>query len=341
MSIAVHAEEVKLRRVYLWDVTLSMTGRAGCPNIWNTVKERLIEEINLIADPSVEIVVIPFQHRALHEQKVTAYANVDGKKKLIDFIRNYNLPRMWVGDSKTGSEATDGNGKTTMTALYAPLKYCLDNVITPDKENILELMTDGVSDFTKDGEDFITLLSKMCDIAVEKRLYTFYVMLTPKAINQKVKTLKTCPRLIIVSPKQDIDINIQELTPISNLVLNTHDDYGKSVSLRFTSSSSAVLKPGYKVRVMSNENPYLSVDAECEVSPVDLSIKFTPQYKGTPDELRALINSGDRTPIILSFSPTDDMKNNLDHSLVLMKQGAHTDVQIIGAPEKKVTIRWE
>ncbi len=342
LGIAISAYAQKsIRRVYMWDVTLSMTGKAGCPDIWQDVKDALVKEINLITDPTVEIVIIPFQHRALNEHMQREYATSAGKAKLVGFIRDYQLPRTWAGNAASGCEDM-ANGKTTMTALHAPLKYCLDNVIIPDKTNFLEFMTDGVSDFENDKKKFEELVRNWCSMAEEKNLYAFYVMLTPQAKNDHMKKVNQCERLRMVDPTDGpVVISLQELTPPERISFNTHDDYGKAFTLKLTSSTSAVLKKGYKVRVTSTENPYIRVDQVCEVDPDNMSINFTPEYKASADELRSLKNSGDMTQVVLNISPSEDMKDNLDYALVFMQAGAHTLVDVVGAPEKKVTIRWE
>jgi hypothetical protein len=330
-----------IRRVYMWDVTLSMTGKAGCPDIWQDVKDALVKEINLITDPSVEIVVIPFQHRALNEHMQREYATAEGKAKLVSFIKGYQLPRTWTGNAVSGCEDM-AKGKTTMTALYAPLKYCLDNVVVPDKTNFLEFMTDGVSDFENDKNRFEELVRNWCSMAEEKNLYAFYVMLTPQAKNDYLKKVNQCDRLKMVDPTEGpVVISLQELTPPERISFSTHDDYGKPFRLKLSSSTSAPLKKGYKVRVSSTENPCLHVDQVCEVKTSDMSISFTPVFKVSADEIRALKNSGNMPPVVLNISPSEDMKDNLDHALVFMQAGAHTMVDVIAAAEKKVTLRWE
>lgn len=331
------AAELLQRRVFLWDVTLSMTGKAGCPNIWQPVKDKLMEEINLITDPSVEIVIIPFQHRALHEHMQTDFANTEGKTRLVNFIREYELPRMWIGAAESGCEAIDGNGKTTMTALYAPLNHCLEKVITPDKLNVLVLMTDGKSDFPEDAQKFRDLIRNFCSETEGKNVFTFYVMLTSQAIDEEVSS--TCERITSIPPGASIEFNPQEISPQQKIVLNTHDDFGKKIILRFRSGTSAVLKPGYKVRVVSNDNPYLSIDAVCEISSDDLSIEVVPQFKETPDVMRSMLNSGNDAEISLNFIPEASMKNS--HPLVFMQPGANTKVDLIGAPERTIKMHWE
>ena len=147
-----------------------------------------------------------------------------------------------------------------------------------DKTNFLEFMTDGVSDFENDRNQFEELVRNWCSMAEAKNLYAFYVMLTPQARNDQIKRVNQCDRLKMVDPTDGpVVISLQELTPPEKISFNTHDDYGKPFTLKLSSSTSAVLKNGYKVRITSSENPYIHVDEVCEVSPADMSISFTPE----------------------------------------------------------------
>lgn len=64
----------KERRIYLWDVTMSMQGYGRCNNIWNDVKTKLIKDIDGIMDPETEIILLPFQHKIIDSITVTATA---------------------------------------------------------------------------------------------------------------------------------------------------------------------------------------------------------------------------------------------------------------------------
>ena len=98
-----------IRQTYLWDVTLSMQGKApGAPNIWEQVKTAIITDIQQISDDRTEIVVVPFQHKALDEWRQPA--TEAGKAALIAKIKAYKIPLFPF------------NGRmTTMTCLYEPL----------------------------------------------------------------------------------------------------------------------------------------------------------------------------------------------------------------------------
>ena len=54
------------RRIYLWDVTLSMQGYQGkTPDIWDNVTAFLKKDIENISDENTELVILPFQENIL------------------------------------------------------------------------------------------------------------------------------------------------------------------------------------------------------------------------------------------------------------------------------------
>ncbi len=342
VCIVSFAQPKPVRRVYMWDVTLSMQGRAGCPNIWNKVKTKLIDEINLISDPNVEIVLIPFQHRALSEHMQVVYATNEGKHKLVKFIEDYKIPYMWVGTAAAGKEVAPGEkGKTTMTALYEPLNFCMENIIKDDKYNYLEFMTDGVSDFPEDAARFNKMVQKFCSIAEQKELYLLYVMLTEQAANVNIKQDTICSRFVLVKPDYDIVINVIDLRTPEELLFNTHDDYKKDLTLKFVASSSSPLKPGYKVHVKADSNPFFEIDEVCEVSTADNTIVFTPKFKMTPDEMRAVILAEGWEKVSLRISATPQMKESFDYKLICLPDNSEVKIKLLTIAEKKVTISWE
>ena len=51
-----------IRQTYLWDVTLSMKGFGGAPDIYDAVVDVMIKDIESISNERTEIVVVPFQN---------------------------------------------------------------------------------------------------------------------------------------------------------------------------------------------------------------------------------------------------------------------------------------
>ena len=328
------------RRVYLWDVTLSMQGRAkGCPDIWDDVKKAMCDEIRKITDEKTEVVILPFQHRAISEDLIRAEATVDGKDKLIKFIQGYQIPRLWVKEANREAQSGE-KGNTTMTALYAPLKYCVDNILINDKINVLELMTDGVSDFTDDQaafDDFI-LSEKFCNFANENDVLMFFVALTKQAKYAKADEIK-CPR--IIPPDSDggsIDISYLRLTPQSEKNFNTQDDNDKPLNLMFSTASATPVRPGYKVRVKATDNPYMRVDQVVTVAS-DYSITLTPEYLLSTEQMNILLANGENPEVCLTYERADGM-DQYPYLMTTVSEGC-TRLTVINTRQKKVEIRWE
>ena len=328
-----------VRRTYLWDVTLSMKGAGGTPNIWEPVKEALINEIKLIDDESVEIVIVPFQHKVIEIKR--AMATSEGKASLISFVEGYKLPKLWTGDSKSGHESEKGT--TTMTKLHAPLQYCMDNIFGPDKVDILEMMTDGLSDFPEDGQSFMKLIKDdWCDLAKKKNLYAFYVMLTPNAVNQELsKVTKDVCRFDLISPGDNgPSVSIVELIPPKNAVFNIHDDAAKEFSILFKRGTASPIQPGYKVNISFFDNPYMEFDDDIDliVNP-DFTVKFTPELKMSLESLNQALLSGGQKKIKFTIKSADGMDQ---HPFQFIRvRDVISEMELTGAREKKVTLRWK
>lgn len=329
------------RKVFLWDVTLSMKGAGGCPNIWNEVKENLIKEIKSVTDPKMEIVVLPFQHRII--DKKSEYATAEGKLRLIQFVNDFELPRMWIGDAKTGHEENGGKGKTTMTKLYAPLKESLETVISSDKTDILVFLTDGLSDFSDDAAAFEKFVcEEWCtDVAEEKDIYAFYLMLTPKAINDKLNDCK-CGRFKIIKPGTTIPgLSTVTLTPASKVCYNVKDDFGKDIVVKFDTKSSTPMEAGFKIHVENDsENPYFEINEDVDLDPVRNTISIRPRLKMTREEMRSYILEKDENKdvLFLSFSVGKGMEEKYDRVIVTTIK---TEVEMVGTDERTLKMEWK
>ena len=70
-SSAIFAQDKTTRKIYLWDVTLSMKGYENgtyytndpSKNIYDNVLEWLVRDIKKVTDPQTEIYVFPFVNR--------------------------------------------------------------------------------------------------------------------------------------------------------------------------------------------------------------------------------------------------------------------------------------
>ena len=133
-----------IRLTYLWDVTLSMKGYNGSPNIYDKVVTAMIKDIESVTNERTEIVVVPFQNSQYCEVW-KEYATPQGKANLKSKIKAYK------------------NDNVTNTNISAPLQYAIDEIFTTDKIDIMKLMTDGVDNV--DPNRLKHILDNWCRIA--------------------------------------------------------------------------------------------------------------------------------------------------------------------------------
>lgn len=284
-----------VRQTYLWDVTLSMQGKApGAPDIWDEVKAAIISDIMAISNDRTEIVVVPFQHKALDEWRETATAA--GKAKLIAKIKSYKIPRF------------NFNGRmTTQTCLYEPLQYVVDNVLSEDKVDILKLMTDGIPDEHK--HEYEELLQRWCFIAKEKDAYGFYIMLTSQAAEGRIvmDNVRPCRFDVVdVTDLESVNVSPLVLTPQRCISINIKDDFGKDIRISFSRSDAGEYQPGYKVHVYSHANEYLKVDQVVELKD-DYTLVVTPEYLMSYEAMHKALPVDENLTVFLQAEPSEGM----------------------------------
>lgn len=311
-----------VRQTYLWDVTLSMQGKApGAPDIWEQVKDAIIKDIQQISDDRTEIVVIPFQHKALDEWRAPATAA--GKTTLIAKIKGYKIPLHIFGGKMT-----------TMTCLYEPLQYVVDKVLSPDKVDILKLMTDGIPD--EHQSEYEALLRRWCQIAQEKDAYGFYIMLTSQAVAGQTVLQQINPcrfDAIDVADLNGTNVSLLMLTPQQNIAMNVREDYSKELTIKFAHNGSGKIQPGYKVHVYSEENEYLRVDQVVELKD-DYTVTVKAEYMKSQTEMMSTLPIDENERAFLHSEPADGM-DELPYAMTRILD-TPTSVEMINKPEKNV-----
>lgn len=311
-----------VRQTYLWDVTLSMQGKApGAPDIWEPVKDALISDIQQISDDRTEIVVIPFQHKALEEWREAATAA--GKASLVAKIKGYKIP------------LHNFNGRmTTMTCLYEPLQYVADNVFSPDKVDILKLMTDGIPD--EHEKEYEQLLGRWCQIAKQKDAFGFYIMLTDQARAGQLVLERIAPcrfDAIDVAELGGTNVSILMLTPQQNIAFNVREDYDKEITIKYGHNGSGALQAGYKIHIYSYENPCIRVDEVVELME-DYTVTFKPRYLRSQAEMMEALPVDKNERLFLYSEPAEGM-NQLPYAMTRILESP-TSVEMINKPEKTV-----
>lgn len=328
-----------VRQTYLWDVTLSMQGKAkmnngsNTPNIWNEVKRAIITDIESISDDRTEIVVIPFQHKALEEWR--EYATESGKKTLINRINDYRIP-LYMKQGGTIVPAS-GKGGSTWTCLYEPLKHAVDKVLSPEKVDIIKLMTDGIPD--EHEAEYETLLSQWCQIAKEKDAFGFYIMLTPQAVEGRIVLENVNPcrfGMVDVAGMGGTNVSTLLLTPQQGIAIDVREigeEDRSQLIIKYNHNGSGSLQEGYKVHVWSEENNYIRVDQVVEIRE-NFSVTVKANYLMTLEQMKSALSITDNESIKLYSEPAEGM-DKYPYAMTQIKD-TPTTIEMINKPEKTV-----
>ena len=307
-----------IRMTYLWDVTLSMKGYNGSPNIYDKVVTAMIKDIESITNERTEIVVVPFQN-SKYCDVWKEFATPQGKANLKSKIKAYK------------------NDNITNTNISAPLQYAIDEIFTTDKIDIMKLMTDGVDNV--DPNKLKHILDNWCQIAKSKDVYGYYILLTDAAKENGDLIIK----LKEICNFETVDLSDGDMSGIGDirqlnvsatkgigLVISVRDEYGEPKSVKFSSYGGDV-QPGYQVHFKTEDNPYIEID---EVVTMDENYSFEahPKFKRSKSDMMAM-SWESYNDITLQMTPvsTDGPHKNtrlLDES---------TRVQLINKPEKTVS----
>lgn len=304
------------RRIYLWDVTLSLKGFNGSPDIYDKVVAALEKDINSVCDENTEIWVLPFQTSVL--EKWTEKATVAGKKNLISKIKAYN------------------NEQVTYTNIASPMESAMYDLMTPDKRDVLILLTDGVHNDPKcSKKKLYELIRKWCAFAEKNDAHAFYVMLTEFAQDEElIKVIDETCRMKIFIPDGGKEITFVEFIPQSNYKYNIKDDEGKGVMLRFDCKKRIEIPSGLKIRCYSEPNPYIEVEESVAIE--NGTIKISVKHKQSYDSLKAKLPRDTNKKIMLYFEVEDPEKYPLVQLL-----NSKCCMELINKPEKTLRVYVE
>ena len=295
LSLQAQGQFKDVRQTYLWDVTLSMKGYNGAPNIYDKVVDVMVKDIQSITNERTEIVVIPFQDTKYCDVW-RAFATEEGKADIIRHIRSYQ------------------NGNITNTNISAPLQYAIDEVFTTDKIDIMKLMTDGNDNVNPDK--LLAILSHWCEIAKRKDAYGYYILLTGAAKNEELSgLLRDLCNFEEIDASQMLD-GIADIRQLNNawkegVLINIRDEYNKPKRLEFNVySGDGNIPAGFKVRFKTRSNPYVEIDEVAEMGD-DNSLEIHPRFKKSQEELiDELPTEYVYSNIVLEYEPMPEMAEN-------------------------------
>lgn len=222
------------KRIYLVDVTASMTGKGNVktPDIFSKVKEGLLETINNINNPSTEIIIVPFTNKP-HEKM---NGQIMAKNGILESIKSLTI--------KPGD-----------TNIADAWNYAIQE-IDSTRINYIFLLTDGLHNCGPEKDSLYNNLRKWADISKNKYYFAFYVMLTPNAKEQEICNIvdETQKMWLIES----MNVNVSFLT--SNLEINTNVKNKKITSIHYDSNNPAIFNDSIDFNLTLNENPYYAIE---------------------------------------------------------------------------------
>lgn len=269
--------------VYLWDVTLSMRGpkHGGIEDIWESTKTWLIDEIEAKEiSPNDTIVVCPFQECII--------SGKEGRKR----IGNKVVPRPFVTFDTKQPISYDSpwkypvtkNGKRELinkiktfiqpyhglTNLYGPLKEVKRNYVDTLKyTTTIYMLTDGRDDFNTDPDS--SFIREVNEKWSPKDPLLIYIRLTKSAVN--IKPRPGTPVDTISPPNRYMEVSITSSGSYNFKNAAERNKYTQTFNVTQIQKNYK-LPQGIKVRVFSDNNPFVKIDDVCEVVDGKIEVKL-------------------------------------------------------------------
>lgn len=242
----------KEKRIYLLDITKSMFGLDGTPDIFDEVRNALYEGIENIDNPETLITIIPFQG-----------TNTDTKKNLPSWTFTLN-DGTFVDVKKNIDTYTIKSVPGHNTDIYSALKKGQE-AIDPERLNYIYLLTDGGQSpkgpsVKFNNKDLILLLNQWCDFAQEKDVNLFYVMLTEAAKNEKIIDIvqKQCNAFVVDGAGSDIAF----LRPTSSELMINLLDKPRAIEIELSANDWSYIKSDIKIKAKLSSNSLFELEGE-------------------------------------------------------------------------------
>lgn len=269
----------KEKRIYMLDITMSMWGQGGGPNIFDDVKNALYAGIKEIKDPETIITIIPFQ--ATHTYQILpdwTFRNgditFDKMKTIIDSYTKETVPRGF-------------------TDIYSAIEIAKTH-IDRNRINYIFLLTDGEqstitigvketsrNDYNKDS--LYRSLNRWCDWANNNNSYLFYVMLTDFAKDVTAVDIidDQCRAWVVNGTNMDISF----IKPDNNLMqVNLHDNPNQ-LEIKLDANNWDYIKDETIIKLTLQENSIFKLK-ENKIHIVDNKLTVNLINKQSFSELR-------------------------------------------------------
>ena len=355
------------RRVFLWDVTVSMVGASqksftdapgrqaptstkgmsrkkpyfnynGYPwyrkneDIFDDTRARLIKLINDIQTESTEIIVLPFRN-GLTGECCQVLASERGKADVIQWVNNWD------------------NLKSGATWTYTSVKDAISRYFSKDRRNKLILLTDGEPSSAEERENLKRFLSEWTSqpsVTRGKEIETqgnaiIYVMLNEEAYRIKEELDDYVKNsgggvLKIFEPDEKID-ECAEVSFLSNASLYIREYYQKSgsdgngkIRVAYSLKTRVPLPQGAEFSFSLEPNPWVTIDSSLKIQAEDgvLYIPFVLNFQSI-NEFRENF-PGEEASVVL---------NCIGQSDNIMVTDPSINLSLICRSEPRATITWK
>lgn len=202
-AISTYSQQNKFKErknIYLLDVTLSMWGHNGAPNIFDNVRDELIKSISAIQNPNTEIVIVTFQDAIL--ETWSDYATNVGKDKIISKLKAIDPAKLDLSWTNIYSAWKEGR-----------------RLVDSNKFNVIYLLTDGVHNSPKSSKkDLYKEVEDWGSFSENKNAYAFLVELVDEARDEDLRgTINSTPNAQVISDMNFFVFSIKDNAPIINL----------------------------------------------------------------------------------------------------------------------------
>ena len=341
----------KERRIFLWDVTISMVGatqNADCPkgkkrsspdfnyagsgfpyyneekDIYDRTRDVLINKIMQITNESTEVIVLPFRNGIAGEFR--ACADAEGKQYLKEQIMRWN-------DLRPG-------GTYTATCL----KQAVDTYFTPDRINRLVLLTDGEPS-DGEGQELLKYIHEWKGLSetMSTGCYLVYVMLTDEADNDRIKDVAedNPDQIQIITPDQDFDEHVT-IAVARNVSLYVRDYFSGKISdegegefslhYSFIEGSEIPEDSGFYFTVVDNE--FIEIDSDEKIEPEDGYFTIPFRFRKSFEDIYSAL------PHDSDFVLEVTCRKDEDSRLIDISGGSTIDLSLVVRPEPRAVIGW-
>ena len=231
--------------------------------MWRDLKEAIIECIQYAEeDPGNEIIIVTFNDaiRDVYTEKASA----DGKKALVDYVRNYK----YKGHKYT-------NIVDPVNKFYS--------LLGKDKINYMFLFTDGDNDDPVTSARFIPTLDAWTNKTKDYDAFGFYVLVHPNAGKPQIRQSVESQDNFWIVPDAKVRVSICSFP--SSLKYNIRDEKGpKTINIRGKYSNAEGT-----VQLIANDEYYDIVCSDLDIRNGNLDFEVKPKEGLTPPESHTVL----------------------------------------------------